>query len=232
MKSSIGFRMIKDIKRPGRDLVEAFAGIPSSNIGDNLNRLYCMRGYMNPYNQQPLLGTALTVKAPVGDNLMIHIALDLAQPGDIIVVDGESSSDRALIGEMMISYAQSRGIAGFVIDGAIRDIDAIRAAGIPVYAKGVTPQGPFKNGPGEINVPISCGGQVVFPGDILIGDQDGIVVVRPEFAAELAEISRKKMEKEQSRLGLMRQGQSEYQQHSKRFMDIAEQLGAAIEQTM
>lgn len=192
MLSSIGFRIIKDIKRPEKDLVEAFAGIPSSNIGDNLNRLYCMRGYMQPYNQKSLLGTAVTVKAPMGDNLMIHMALDLAQPGDIIVVDGEGAQDRALIGEMMISYAQSRNIAGFVIDGAIRDIDAIRAAGIPVYAKGVTPQGPFKNGPGEINVPISCGGQVVFPGDILIGDQDGIVVVRPEFAAELAEISRKK----------------------------------------
>ena len=108
--------------------------------------------------------------------------------------------ERSLCGEMMFSEAISRGIAGFVVNGCIRDTDCLARIGFPVYACGVTPQGPWKNGPGEINVPICCGGQVVRPGDILVGDPDGIVVVPQEFAAEIAPLARKKYEGEQERL--------------------------------
>lgn len=195
----IGNRIFKEANRPSRDLVELFRGLPSSNINDEINRLYCMHDYMkllNHDNAVQLLGTAITVKAPIGDNLFFHEALDLAQPGDIIVVDGGSGCNRSLAGEIMIRFAQMKGLAGIVVDGCLRDSDGIETLTMPVYAKGVTPQGPFKFGPGEINVPIACGGQVVFPGDILVGDKDGIVVIRPQDAEAIAQAAKEKKAKE------------------------------------
>ncbi len=108
---------------------------------------------------------------------MIHKAIALAQPGDVIVVDGGGDLTNALIGEIMVSYAATRGIAGFVIDGAIRDVDMIRAGTFPVYAAGVTHRGPYKDGPGEINVPIAIDGMVIQPGDLIVGDADGVLCV-------------------------------------------------------
>ncbi|WP_320957789.1 RraA family protein [Enterocloster asparagiformis] len=200
MNEKVGFRIFKDFERPSQQLVERFRGIPSSNIGDILSRLYCMRHEICPFNDNELLGVAFTVKAPAGDNLVLHKALDLAKPGDVIVVDAEGCVDRSLMGEMMFTYAERRGIKGVVVDGAIRDVDAAKRSSMAVYAKAVTPQGPYKFGPGEINVPVSCGGQVVFPGDILVGDGDGIVVIRPEIAGELAEEAIRKHNKEQEEL--------------------------------
>ena len=185
MKDKIGFRIFKDFERPSKELVEKFRGLPSSNIGDMVNRLSCMRNELRPFNDKPLLGVAFTVKAPAGDNMILHKALHMAKPGDILVVDGEGCKDRSLIGEMMMDLMDRRGLAGLVVDGAIRDVDAIPRYNMAVYATAVTPQGPYKNGPGEINVPIACCGQVVFPGDIIVGDPDGIVAIRPEMAEEV-----------------------------------------------
>jgi RraA family protein len=190
--SDVGFRIYKKINRPDRALVEEFKGIPVSNIGDEINRLGCMDARINPYNASPMLGTAFTVKARTGDNLMLHYAIDAAQPGDVIVVQGEGDLAHALIGELMMTWAERRKIAGMVIDGAIRDVDTIRKMSMPVYAAGVQPKGPYKLGPGEINVPVSCGGIVVFPGDIVVGDQDGVVVIRPKDALEIAKKAQKK----------------------------------------
>lgn len=201
MAVTSGNRIIKNIQRPDKALVEKFRGIPSSNIGDMMYRLSSMTGSMKLYTAGVcMLGTALTVKAPEGDNLLMHMAIEMAQPGDIIVVDGAGCMTRSLCGEMMYNQAIGKGIVGFVIDGCVRDTDSLDSLGFPVYAKGVTPQGPWKNGPGEINTPICCGGQVVFPGDILVGDKDGVVVIHPEDAEEIAEVSRKKFEGEQARL--------------------------------
>ena len=142
-------------------------------------------------------------KAPIGDNLFFHQALDMAQPGDIIVVDGASGCNRSLAGEIMLRFACMKGLAGVVVDGCLRDLDGIETLDMPVYAKGITPQGPWKFGPGEINVPVSCGGQVVFPGDILVGDKDGIVVIRPQDAIALAEVAQKKKASEDKTFALM-----------------------------
>lgn len=203
-----GNKIIRNIKRPDASLIEAFRGIPSSNIGDIMYRLYNMQSNIKAYNPRiPLLGTAFTVKAPEGDNMFFHVALEMAQPGDIIVVDAGGSSERSLCGEMMFNEAMNKGIAGFIINGCIRDTDCLDRLDFPVYATGVTPQGPWKNGPGEINVPVCCGGQVVYPGDILAGDPDGVVVVHPEDAAEVAALAREKFEKEQHRLQQYRDGQ-------------------------
>ncbi len=196
--SNVGFRIYTKINRPARDLVEKFRGLPVANIADEMNRLGCMDARIKPLNSTPLLGTAFTVKARIGDNLMFHKALDLAQPGDIIVVDGRGDLANSLTGEIMMRQALKKGLAGVVVDGAVRDADALRQMNMAIYAAGITPQGPYKDGPGEINVPISCGGVTVNPGDILVGDGDGIVVIAPKDAAIIAEKAKIKSQKEQA----------------------------------
>lgn len=213
MQTNVGCRIFDNIRRPSHELIDKFKGIPSSNINDEMNRLYCMHEYirlLNPRNSVQLLGVAFTVKVPQGENLMFHRALDMAQPGDVIVVDGGSGVNRALCGELMMTLAAYRGIAGVIIDGCIRDLDGIETLTMPVYARGVTPQGPWKNGPGEINVPVSCGGQVVLPGDILVGDRDGIVVIRPEDAAYVAEKAIHKKVNEDASFEMMKHNLAAY----------------------
>ncbi|MEJ2206121.1 MAG: RraA family protein [Gemmatimonadota bacterium] len=194
--SHVGFRIYTKINRPARDLVEAFRELPVPVIGDETNRLSCMDARIRPMNEAPLLGVALTVRARAGDNLLLHRALDMAEPGDVIVVDGQGVLTQAVTGENMMSWAERRDVAGVVIDGAIRDVDAIRKMRMPVYAAGVQPNGPYKNGPGEINVPVSCGGIVVYPGAIIVGDQDGVVVVREQDAPGVLERAQRRQQKE------------------------------------
>lgn len=201
MTTNVGFRIYQSINRPDQALVEKFKGIPSSTINDQMNRLYCMSAAISPLNKvASMVGTAFTVKLPIGDNLMFHKALDMAQPGDVLIIDGAGAMDRSLAGEIMITYAAKRGIAGIVVDGAMRDLDGIKRCPMPIYAKGITPQGPYKNGPGEIGVPVSCGGIVVFPGDIIVGDSDGIVVIRPDDALVVLESAQRKLASETVKL--------------------------------
>lgn len=189
--SQIGFREFNNIRRPAPELIRKFAGIPVANIADTMNRIYCVDAAIKSYNSSRLLGPAFTVKVPMGDNLIFHRALDLAQPGDIIVVDGAGSMERSLCGEIMIRYAMSRRLGGFLLDGCFRDVASVHTLPFPVFARGVTPQGPYKFGPGEINVPVCIGGIAVLPGDIIVGDPDGVVVVRPEDASQLADQARR-----------------------------------------
>lgn len=195
--SNVGFRIFKKSHRPERALVEQFKGLPVSNISDEMNRLGCMSARIKPYGSTPLAGVALTVREQLGDLLMVHKAISIAQPGDVIVVDGlQGDLVNALAGEMMSLWAKAKGIAGFVIDGAIRDVDAISRLGFPVYAAGVSPKGPYKDGWGEINAPISCGGVVVNPGDIVVGDDDGIVIVPPRDAPAILARAKAKFDRE------------------------------------
>lgn len=203
--SNVGFRQYNNIKRADKALVELFRGLPTPNIDDNMNRMFALRG-LKPYNKTPLLGTAFTVRVAAGNNLMFNRAIDLAQPGDVIVVDGGGYMERALCGEIMISHAKKRGLAGFVVNGCIRDVEATAEIDFPVYALGQSPNGPMKNGPGEINTPVVCGGMVIMPGDILVGDADGIVVVRPEDAAEVAEKAAKQNATEKKLLETIAEG--------------------------
>ncbi|MDW7669804.1 MAG: RraA family protein [Bacillota bacterium] len=194
--SNKGFRVFCNINRPDSKLVDSFKDLPVANVADCMNRFYVMKG-LKPYNETPLIGTAVTVKARIADNLMFHKALDIAKPGDVIVVDAGGDTINAVTGEIMMRSAISRGIKGFVIDGAIRDVDGARKfTNFSVYAKGVTPMGPFKDGPGEVNVTISCGGTVVNPGDIIIGDADGVLVIPPSEAAEIQKKAKEKFESE------------------------------------
>lgn len=229
---TIGNRIFTQFERPDPKIVEMFRGLPSSNINDEMNRLFCMHDYirrLNPSCTKQLIGTAVTVKAPIGDNLFFHQALDMAQPGDIIVVDGASGCNRSLAGEIMMRFAAKKGLAGVVVDGCLRDLDGIEKLDMPIYAKGITPQGPYKFGPGEVNTPIACGGQVVFPGDILVGDSDGIVVIRLQDAQEVAEVAIKKKAAEDKTFELMERDLAEYaEKHrnvtEKRFAASSEEV--------
>ncbi|CUH96813.1 hypothetical protein P22_2924 [Propionispora sp. 2/2-37] len=194
--SNVGLRIYLEFNRPPRALVEGFAGIPVANIADNMNRMSCMDARIRPINETALLGPAFTVRSRPGDNLMLNKALDLAQPGDIVVVDVQGDLTHSVMGELMALWGRKRGIGGFIIDGAIRDVGALKTMDIPIYAAGVTPAGPYKDGPGEINVPVVCGGVAVHPGDILVGDEDGVVVINPFDAEGLLEKSRATLRKE------------------------------------
>lgn len=192
-----GFRIITGIERCPKEITERFSNFSPAQISDVMNRFGVMGCDMKPVSSGlKLIGPAFTVKARPGDNLMLHKAIIMAQPGDVIVVDGGGrSSQRALAGDFMCSRAKKRGIAGLVIDGLIRDIASLRNLSFPVYACGVTPLGPYKDGPGEINTTISCCGVSVEPGDLIIGDDDGVVVVPrrdAEAVARLAELKAKK----------------------------------------
>lgn len=173
-----GFRIVRDYPRPQQGLVDAFVGVPTANVSDNMHRMFAGGPALRPFHRGgKLAGVALTVRTRPGDNLMVHKALDMAGPGDVIVVDAGGDMTNAIIGEIMLEYAKSRGVAGFVIDGAMRDAAAMADCDLPVYARGATHRGPYKDGPGEINVPVSIGGMVVAPGDIVVGDEDGMLAV-------------------------------------------------------
>lgn len=179
-----------------RALVEAFRGMPTANISDNLQRLPGLLGLMPYHRSGQLLGRARTVRTRPGDNLLIHKMLDLVQPGEVIVVAGEGDLSRALVGDIMKSIAESRKVAGFVIDGAIRDTAAFAASDFPCFARGVTHRGPYKDGPGELDTPIAIAGTVVSPGDIVVGDSDGVVTFPTAVAKDLAAAVRAHMLRE------------------------------------
>jgi regulator of RNase E activity RraA len=163
----------------------ALGSLPVPILSDNLLRLAGCVGLKPLGAPVRLVGTALTVKTRPGDNLLLYKALMLMQPGHVLVVDGGGDTVNALVGELMLLYALQRGCTGFVIDGAIRDQDAFVSAGFPCHARAVSHRGPYKNGPGHVNVPVSVGGQVVAPGDYVVADGDGIVTFSPDVAGGL-----------------------------------------------
>lgn len=166
-------------------IIAAFRAAQVAVISDNMNRLHGTRS-LRPYHRGgKLVGTAVTVKTRPGDNFMLHKAYDLLRPGDVLVVDGGGDLAQALVGEIMMSRARAMGVAGFVIDGAIRDLAAFAHSDFPCFARGVTHRGPYKAGPGEINVPVAIDGMVVMPGDVVVGDEDGVVSFDRADAEEL-----------------------------------------------
>ncbi|HKC43368.1 MAG TPA: RraA family protein [Burkholderiales bacterium] len=196
-----GFRILPMPQRPSRALVAALAEMVTPHLSDNMSRLRAAAALLRPLHRGgKLAGPAFTVKVAPGDNLMVHKAIDIAEPGDVIVVDAGGVLEHAIIGEIMASWAAKRGVAGIVIDGAIRDLGAISAGAFPVYARGVTHRGPYKNGPGEINVPISVGGMVVQAADIIVGDEDGLIAVPQADAEVVLAAAREQKKKEDATL--------------------------------
>lgn len=179
--------------------VKALQGIASSVISDVTGRLLGTTG-LHPVNRSAVsvCGTALTVRVRAGDNLLIHKALDMLAPGHVLVVDGEGDVSRALVGEIMMSYARVKGAIGFVIDGAVRDVEAFEKHQFPCWSRGVSLRGPYKDGPGSINLPVTVGGMVVNPGDIMVGDSDGVVAIPQALALDIAKKANTKVETERA----------------------------------
>lgn len=225
---SIGFRAFTEFERPDMQIVKELGKIPSSNIGDCVRRMYCMFGGIRPFNKHTLAGVAFTVKVPSGDNLVAQMALDYAKEGDIIVVDGAGYLDRALVGGMMLTYAESRKLGGFVVNGAVRDIDDIKSSSLPVFALSATPLGPYREGPGEMNVPVVCGGQVVMAGDILVGDSDGVVVIPRRDAQKVLEMAKENLAKEQEEISKIKKETHFSEVHKKLFVQDFEKHGGKI----
>ena len=183
----VGFRIKRDFRRLTIDVAKMFEDFALADISDHLNRLYtadssirCLSG-----ENRRLVGPACTVKTYPGDNLMVHKALDIAKPGDVVVVDARGSKSNAVLGDTISMKARHRGIAGLIVDGYVRDLAAIRELDYPVYARGETPIGPLHRAPGEINYPVCCGGVVVSPGDIIIAEGCGVVVLPRTCIEEL-----------------------------------------------
>lgn len=178
--------------------------IATAELSDNLQRMNGIQGLRPFHARGVLVGSALTVKTRAGDNKTIHEAMAAAQAGDVLVVDGEGDVSRALVGEIMMEMAIAKGVAGFVIDGAIRDSAAFAASSFPCFARSVTYRGPYKEGPGTIGAPVSIGGWVVKSGDIVVGDADGVVTFDPGQAEELILAARKQQQREAELLASIR----------------------------
>ncbi|WP_048439188.1 RraA family protein [Caenimonas sp. SL110] len=174
----IGLQILQRRRAVSLSLAQQFKTVPVANVSDCMSRMTASGARLKPmHGGGYMAGPALTVKARPGDNLMVHKALEMAVPGDVIVVDAGGELSNAIVGDIMVGWAVKLGLGGFVINGAIRDAGPLRAGSLPVYAAGVTHRGPYKDGPGEINVPISIDGMVIHPGDLMIGDEDGTLCV-------------------------------------------------------
>lgn len=184
------------------------AALPTSILSDAMGRtgaaagLHPVGGTRGPR----LAGPAFTVRTRAGDNLVVHRAMDLAPPGAVLVIDAGGHVDRAVFGEILARYGTARGLAGVVLDGAVRDVEGLGAGPLPVFARGVSHLGPFKDGPGEINGPVQVGGTVVRAGDVVVGDADGVAIVPAARAAEVVETAESLLRAEERVLAAIADG--------------------------
>lgn len=193
----IGFSICDLKRRVSPESVARYKGIPTANISDCMSRMTAAGARIRPMHAKGgLAGPAFTVKTRPGDNLLVHKALDMAEPGDVIVVDAGGDLTNSIIGEIMSSYARMRGIAGLVINGAIRDYDSISKSDYPIFGAGVSHRGPLRNGPGEIGRPVAIDGMVIEPGDLIVGDGDGVICVPFDQVDEVHKAVVKKIEVE------------------------------------
>ena len=202
----LGFRVLPAPPRLRGDLVERFRGMASANLADAMGRFNFMDPGIRSRSGLPLCGLAVTVQCRPADNLMVHKALEVAEPGDVVVVSTCGNTTSAIFGEMMCHTATAKQLRGIVVDGAIRDVEGITRLALPAFSRTVCAGGCDKDGPGEINVPISCGGTVVAPGDVVVGDDDGVAVVPRAHAAEVLALVTELMAREQKRIAEIHAG--------------------------
>lgn len=225
---TVGFRILARPHAAPKALVDAFARLPVANVSDSMSRMAAAGPSLRPMHASGgMAGVALTVVCRPGDNLMLHKAIDMAVPGDVIVVDAGGDLTNALMGELMLAYAVKKGVAGFVLNGAIRDVDAFVSTNLPTYAAGVTHRGPYKDGPGEINVPVALNGMVVNPGDIVIGDSDGVLAVSIADAEDVLKKTLAKQDAETRQMQAIAEGKND-----RTWVDAAlKKLGCAFPET-
>ena len=192
----------RDFERVSPEIVRKASAFAASILADVAGRRGTLDGRITPLaSSMRMAGPAFTIEVRPGDNLMIHAAMTMARPGDILVVDGKGDRTCALMGSIMINACKKLGIGGVILDASHRDTEELRELGFPVYSVGPNPNGPTKFVPGRINWPISCGGVAINPGDLIVGDADGVVVVEREKAESLLDLAVKKVAEERARLG-------------------------------
>jgi regulator of RNase E activity RraA len=193
--------IIRDFARVSPEVVKQASQYAASILADVAGRRGALDGRIAPLTPQTrLAGTAFTVEVRPGDNLMIHAAMALARPGDVLVIDGKGDTSCALMGALMMNGCKVLGLGGVVVDGAVRDTLELRELGFPVFARAANPNGPTKSVPGRINWPLSVGGSAIAPGDLVVGDADGVVVIEREKAAAMLPLAAKKVADEARRM--------------------------------
>ena len=208
MSTYKALRKVPSAPQADPKVIAALRDIPVAALSDNMHRNIGTVG-LHPYHRpgkQTMAGTAVTARSRGGDNLTYLRALEFCRPGDVLLIDAGGDLNNAVVGGILSFYAASIGVAGVVIDGALRDVAEIREREFPVYARGVTHRGPYKDGPGEINVPISVGGMVVNPGDIVVGDQDGLLAIPQQGIEELIEKAFAHLQAEAKTIQAMKEG--------------------------
>lgn len=207
MPGKVGFRVHSPWRRPEVGLLAAFGTASSAQVADCMSRLGAMDFGIRPVWPSPrIVGAALTVWCHAGDNLMVHKALSLAAPGDIMVMNTQSNVASSGFGELLATSAAKIGVRGVIVDGTVRDAEALQALKLPVYARGLCPNGCYKDGTGEVGAIIACGGVAVRPGDIIIADRDGVAVVPLDDAAEVAKLAADQISREEKRLAEIEKG--------------------------
>jgi 4-hydroxy-4-methyl-2-oxoglutarate aldolase len=207
MVGKVGFRVQPEWPRPSSALLEAFGSASSAQVADSMSRLGAMDVGIKPVWPSPrIIGAALTVWCHAGDNLMLHKAISLAQPGDIIVVNTQGNVTNSPFGELLATSAVEVGVRAVIVDGTVRDAEALQSLKLPVYARGLCSNGCNKDGPGEVGAIIACGGVAVRSGDIIIADRDGVAVVPLDAGPEIAKLALAQVEREENRLAEIAKG--------------------------
>jgi 4-hydroxy-4-methyl-2-oxoglutarate aldolase len=201
-------RVIRNISRAQAELIQTLGAQGVATIHEAQGRSGLVKPYMRPiYPSARAAGSAVTVSCHPGDNLMIHAAIEVCEPGDVLVVATTSESTDGMFGELLATSCKAHGIAGLVIDAGVRDVADLTAMDFPVWAKAISAQGTVKASPGSVNVEVVCAGAVVRAGDVIVGDHDGVVVVNREDAAEVARLGAARLEKERRSRERLRAGE-------------------------
>lgn len=213
----IGFKVAQRRTKVAGEWVEKYRDLPVANVSDVMSRMVAGGAQLRPYySGSRMVGPAITVRTRPGDNLMVHKALDIAEPGDVVVVDAGGDLTNAIIGELMVAHAKQRQLGGIVIFGSIRDSAELLAGDFPVFAAGVTHRGPYKDGPGEVNTAIGISGLVIEPGDLVLGDADGFLSVGQNLVADVYAAASQKHDAETRQMEAIGRGEND-----RRWVDAA-----------
>jgi 4-hydroxy-4-methyl-2-oxoglutarate aldolase len=226
-KCAMDYSILLNRGQPDLEVIKGLSKFSVPLIGDTIGRYGCLYSVIKPLSSSMrLAGPALTVQTYRADNLMLHVALELANPGDILVVDACGFPDTGIWGDLMTQMAKKKGIGGIVVDGGVRDSQAIIESGFPVFARAISPMGGFKASPGSVNIPIACAGVSVNPGDIVVGDADGVVIVQRDSARTVLAATRKTAEHEYEIVKRIQEGETLF--NILKLNDNLEYLGLSL----